>query len=201
MKVVYIEDQNLLASTLVKALNQIPDMEIAAQSDKASDALKLCQMHHPDLVIMDIYTNDGNGIEYTARIKQAFPQTKVLILTGVEEDWLVKAAEDAGADLFARKNLSLNELTELIQYARKPYRVFPLTQQDCDKAPAFSDLEISIIRLLARGKSSKEIAAELFLGYGTVRVYISRMYASTGLKSRAQLVAHALRHNLISTEK
>jgi|LSQX01.3.fsa_nt_gb DNA-binding NarL/FixJ family response regulator len=200
MKVIYIEDQNLLASTLVKVMNQIPDMEIVAQSDKASDAFRLCQIHHPDLVIMDIFTNDGNGIESTVLIKKFFPQIKVLILTGVEEDWLVKAAEEAGADLFARKNLSLNELTDLIQYARMPYRVFPQIQADTEKTAIFSELEIKIIRLLALGKSSKEIAAELFLGYGTVRVYISRMYATTGLKSRAQLVAYALRNNMISTD-
>jgi len=200
MNVVYIEDQNLLASTLVKAINQIPDIDIVAQSDKASDALKLCQIHHPDLVIMDIFTNDGDGIEYTSRIKQAFPEIKVLILTGVEQDWLVKAAEEAGADLFARKNLSLNELTELIQYAQKPYRVFPQIRRDAIKPVNFSELEIKIILLLAKGKSSKEIAAELFLSYGTVRIYISRMFTTTGLKSRAQLVAFALKNSIISNE-
>ncbi len=199
MKVVLIEDQNLLSGTLKKALEQMEDMQIVAQSDSADEALQLCEIHQPDLVIMDIFTREGNGIECTARIKRAFPSIKVLVFTGVEDDHLVRAAQDAGADLFARKSLSLEEFTQLIQYASKPYRVFPITQIAAEKPIRFSDMELSILSLLAQGKSTKEIAAELFLGYGTVRVYISQMYASTGLKSRAQLVTYALCCGLINS--
>jgi DNA-binding NarL/FixJ family response regulator len=199
MKVVLIEDQNLLSSTLIKALEQCPDIEVAGQSDKASDAMRLCKTCEPDIVIMDVFTKDGNGIEYTAQIKQTFPNIKVLIMTGIEDDRLVQAAEEAGADLFAWKNMSLDELTEFIRYANKSYRIFPSTHADSQKPVKFSDVDIRILSLLARGKTSREIAAELFLGYGTVRLYISRMYASSGLKSRAQLVAYALSCGLIES--
>jgi len=197
MKLVLIEDQILLSSTLIKALGQIPDISIAAYSDKASEAINLCRMHHPDLVIMDIFTNGGSGIEATAQIKQLFPEIKVFILTGIEDDHLIKAAEDAGADIFARKSMSLDELTEFIQLAHKPYRIFPGKQYGTGKPVKLSDLEIRIIRLLAKGKSTREIASDLFLSYGTVRVYISHLYMTTGFKSRAQLVAFALRNNMI----
>lgn len=197
MKVVLIEDQNLLSSTLIKALEQSPDIEIAGQSEKASDAIQLCKTHKPDIVIMDVFTKDGNGIEYTAQLKQIFPDIKVLIMTGVEDDRLVRAAEEAGADMFVWKNLSLDELTEFIRSAKKPYRIFPSVHSDSQKPVSFSDADICILRLLAQGRSSREIAAELFLAYGTVRLYISRMYTATGFKSRAQLVAYALRCGLI----
>lgn len=192
-----IEDQKLLSSTLIKALEQSSDIEIAGQSDKASDVLQLCKNHNPDIVIMDVFTKDGNGIEYTGQLKQAFPDIKVLIMTGVEDERLVQAAEEAGADLFVWKNLSLDELTEFVRNAKKPYRIFPSVSSHPQEPVKFSDVDIRILNLLARGKSSKEIAAELFLGYGTVRLYISRMYTATGFKSRAQLVAYALRCGLI----
>jgi len=197
MKVLLIEDQNLLSSTLIKALEKSPDIEIVGQSDKASDAVRLCRTHKPDIVIMDIFTNNGNGIECTAQLKQAFPDVKVLVITGVEDERLVQAAEEAGADFFAWKNMSLDELMEFIRYAKKPYRVFPNIQPDCQNPVKFSVVDIRILSLLARGKTSREIASELFLGYGTVRLYISRMYTATGFKSRAQLVAYALRCGLI----
>lgn len=199
MKVVLIEDQHLLSSALIRALEQSPDIRIEAQSDKASDVMALCEEHHPDIVIMDVFTKDGNGIEYTARLKQYFPDVKVLVMTGVEDERLVRAAEEAGADLFVWKNLCLDELTEFIRGSKKPYRVFPSVAPANSGPPEFSDTDIRILNLLAQGKSSREIAAALYLGYGTVRVYISQMYAATGLKSRAQLVAYALRCGYIES--
>lgn len=200
MKIILIEDQNLLSSTLVKALEQLPDIEVVGQSDKASDAPELCERLRPDMVIMDVFTRDGNGIDYTGKIKKAFPGIKVLVMTGVEDDHLVQMAEEAGADLFAWKNMSLDELTEFIQYAKKSYRIFPSLHSEGNKPVRFSEVDLRILTLLAQGKTSREIAAELYLGYGTVRLYISHMYASTGFKSRAQLVAYALRTGLIKPE-
>lgn len=197
MKVILIEDQKLLSSTLARALQQGSDIEIAAISDKADDALELCREHNPDVVIMDVFTREGNGIECTARLKQVFPQIKVLIMTGVEDSRLVQEAEKAGADLFVWKNLSLDDLLDFIRNAKKPYRIFPDVYSAGQRQAQFTDTDLRILHLLARGKSSREIAAELFLAYGTVRLYISRMYAATGLKSRAQLVAYALRCGLI----
>lgn len=200
MKVLLIEDQNLLISTLVSALEAEDGIEIVGQSDRASDSLSLCERLKPDIVVMDVYTKQGNGIEYTERIKQRFPQIKVLVLTGMEDERLVRAAENAGADFFAWKNISLEELLDFIRNAGKPYRIFPRTDpHKCDPAK-LSAVDLQIINLLARGRSSREIAEELFLGYGTVRLYISRMYAATGLKSRAQLVAYALRCGLIEPD-
>ena len=200
IEIVLIEDQNLLSTTLIQALNQSQDMKVVGHSDKAGDVMALCKKYNPDVVLMDIFTKDGNGIERTVQLKQVFPDIKVLIMTGVEDDRLVKAAEEAGADLFVWKNLSLEELTEFIRNANKPYRIFPRVRSDALETIKFSEMEIRILRLLAQGKTSNEIASDLFLASGTVRLYISRMYAETGLKSRAQLVAHALRYGLIAIE-
>lgn len=201
MRVVLIEDQALLSSTLALALAQSADIEIVAQSDKASEALELCSIHMPDMVLMDVFTNEGNGIACTAAIKKKYPSIKVLIMTGVEDERLVKAASDAGADIFTWKNLSVEELTDLVRYAKRPYRIFPNVAQKQEKFAEFSQVDLHILKLLARGRTSREIAEELYLGYGTVRLYISRMYASSGMKSRAQLVAYALRTGLIEPDK
>ncbi len=122
MKVILIEDQTLLSSTLAKALEQSPDIEIAGMSDKATEAMQLCRKYDPDVVIMDVFTKEGNGIECTARLKRAFPHIKVLIMTGVEDDRLVQA-DEAGADLFVWKNLSLDKIGGFLNI-RHNMRVF-----------------------------------------------------------------------------
>ena len=198
MKVLLIEDQHLLSCALSDVLHSTEDVEIVGFSDKASESIDLCQTLSPDLVIMDVYTNDGNGIEYTAIIKKLFPNIKVMVITGYEDVSLVQAAEAAGADIFTRKNISLEEFREFIHYARRPYRLFPNTfQNNAQDHENLTPLDLQIISLLAKGQSSREIADELFISYGTVRVYISRMYAATGSRSRAQLVAYALNKGLI----
>ncbi len=197
MKIILIEDQVLLSSTMARALEQMPDIKIVAQSEKASESLELCQKYRPDMLIMDIFTADGNGLEYTPLIKQKFPKIKVFIITGVENEQLVQTAEKAGADLFAWKNLSLDELTDLIRYSKKPYHVYPTLSNNLKHKASFSDVEMQILRLMSQGKSTREIATEMFLEYGTVRVYISRMFSKTGMGSRAQLVTYVSRCGLI----
>ena len=198
MKILLIEDQVLLSTTLTKALEQVPDFQVVAQSDKAVEALKLCEKFRPDIVIRDIFTAEGNGLDYISCIKQKFPNIKVLIITGVENEQLLLAAEKAGADLFAWKNIQIDELTDLIRYSKKPYRVFPNKLSQTKQRINLSDIEIKIIKLLSQGKSTKEIAAELYLEYGTIRVYISHMFTKIGVKSRAQLVAYASNCGLIT---
>ncbi len=200
MKVILIEDQILLSTTLADALGKYDDIEVIGQSDKASDALKLCDSLDPDIVIMDIYTRDGNGLEATVKIKEAYPNIKVMVMTGVEDERLVPAAKESGADLFVWKSIPLEEMVELIRASQKPYKIFPETSKANQNPLKFNKTEINILRLIAKGMTTREISTELFLSYGTVRLYISRMYGTTGFKSRAKLVAYALKNGFIKYE-
>jgi two-component system response regulator DesR len=99
--------------------------------------------------------------------------------------------------VFVWKNVSLADFVAMIRQAGKSYRIFPSVRGDADKPAKFSEADKRILQMLAEGKSTREIAAALYLGYGTVRLYISHMYSATGFSSRAQLVAYALRCGLI----
>lgn len=201
MRILIIEDQTLLGHTLAATLRSVPECEVVGLSERASEAPALCASLHPDLVIMDVYTKDGNGIEYAAHLKKDYPHIKVLILTGVEDNGLIKAAENAGVDVFLQKSTDIDNLVEIMHCALKNYRVFPGCAAGTAPATVFSNLEIRILELLAQGRSAREIAADLFLSYGTIRVYISRMYSTTGCKSRANLIAYALRQGVILSQQ
>ena len=197
MKILLIEDQKLLATTLIKALGEYDDIEIVAHSDKAKEAPNLCRTLEPDIVLMDVYTKDGNGIEITGLLKKEFPDIKVILMTGIDRDHLVGDAKHAGADVFVWKDIPLPDLIEFIRTSEKSYKIFPQASFEASGNKALSTGDIKIIELMARGLTTQEIAEELFLSYGTVRLYISKMYQATGLKSRAQLVSYALQKGLI----
>ncbi len=200
MRIILIEDQTLLATTLIKALEEYDDIEIVAHSTDATDAPHLCRAFNPDIVLMDVYTKNGNGIDVTKELKRDFPQIKVFLMTGIDRNHLVEDARRAGADIFIWKDLPLPGLVEFIRTSEKSYKIFPETIQGLPEQKVLSSGDIRIIDLMAKGRTTQEIAEELFLSYGTVRLYISKMYQSTGLKSRAQLVSYALKRGLISAD-
>lgn len=198
MKVLLIEDQTLLATTLTKALNEYDDIEVVGHSVEAKEALNLCRQLMPDIVLMDVYTKNGNGIEATKEIKEEFPEIKVLLMTGIDRDYLIEDAKKAGADIFVWKDLPLVDLVEFIRSADRPYSIFP--ESNKSKMHALSATDLEILSLMAKGLTTQEIAEKVFLSYGTVRLYISKMYQTTGLKSRAQLVSYALKAGLIDID-
>lgn len=199
MRILLIEDQTLLATTMMKALNEYEDIEVVAYSTEANQALSLCAEYNPDIVLMDVYTKNGNGIEVTKKLKQHYPKVKVFLMTGIDRDHLIEDAKIAGADIFVWKDLSLHDLVKFIRAADQPYRIFPDPALK-RKESLLSATDLKILDLMAKGLTTQEIAEDLFLSYGTVRLYISKMYQATGLKNRAQLVNYAIKLGLIDPD-
>jgi two-component system, NarL family, vancomycin resistance associated response regulator VraR len=125
MRVVVIENRDLHGGTLTVMLGKVPGIEIVGQSDTAGDTPALCMEHTPDIVIMDISMKDTSGLDYTAYIKRDFPDIKVFVVTGSKDDNLAQKAKEAGADIVAWRNLSMDEFEQMIRFAQKPYRVYP----------------------------------------------------------------------------
>ncbi len=195
IRILIIEDQMLLCETLVAALADNQDFEIVGASECADQALELCKTKKPDIVLMDIYTRSGNGIDAARTIKSEMQQVKVLILSAFGDENNIQSAMDAGADGYVLKDVQLEELVSIIRDTMKKYRIFP-AQKEARKPggqvrAVFSDTELSILHLLLEGKSAREISELLFLSHGTVRNYISRMLLRYGFKDRLQLVMFA----------
>lgn len=130
MKVLLIRGRHSCSDRLVGMLKKVPDLEIVMQWDNAGDVTELCAEHTPDLLMMEALSKEWSVLEYIPQIKQSFPDIKVFVLTEAKDNISVLKAREAGADIVARKNLSLDELTQLIHYSQKHYRVFPNTRLD-----------------------------------------------------------------------
>ncbi len=196
--VMIVEDQTMLRDSLAMAVDAQADMCVVALAADARDALGLARRHDPDLVLMDVCTdNDSSGIAATREIKQALPRVRVVIMTGMPDITFVRQAREAGADSFVYKNVGTAELLSVIRSTMDGYVTFPRAKKNVLEEAGLSEEEVAILRLVCEAKSRREIAAELYLSEGTVKRRISEILAKTGHDSIMKLAVEAVSRGYI----
>ena len=160
IKILIVEDQTILRDALSLNLNGVEDFKVVGGISDASIALYTCERLKPDLILMDICTeNNSSGLEATLKIKEKYPEIKVIIMTAMLEVTFVERAKDALADSFIYKNIDLNSLIVTIKNTMEGYSVFP--NKSIPKLPNDAELtkkELEILRLICEAKSRKEIS-------------------------------------------
>lgn len=198
MKIIVVEDQGILRESLAMAIDSQPDMEVIAQLADAHEALDMARIYGPDLMLMDVCTeNDSSGIVAAGKIKEALPHIRIVIMTGMPEVTFIRQAREAKVDSFVYKNMGTKELLSVIRSTAQGQSVYPATKKDEIFPIKFSDDEMDILRLVCEAKSRKEIANELFLSEGTVKRRISEILAKTGYDSILKLAVHAVGNGYI----
>lgn len=198
MRVLIVEDQVMLRDSLAVAISAQDDMEVVGKLANASKALELVERQGVELVLMDVCTeNDMSGIAATRIIKEAHPEVRVVIMTGMPEVTFVSQARDAHADSFVYKNVSTSELLSVMRSTMEGYSTYPATRRELPGYMDLTDEELQILRLVCETKSRKEIAAELLLSEGTVKRRISDILAKTGYDSVMKLAVHAVSNGWI----
>ena len=193
IRIVLVEDQAMLRESLAIAIDSQSDMEIVATLGKATDALGAAEAFSPDLILMDVCTeDDASGISAAAVIKRKLPAIRIVVMTGIPEITFIEQARAAGADSFVYKNVSTAELLSIIRSTMEGYSTFPAGQLGDETLEALDDEEIQILRLVCENKSRREIANEMFLSEGTVKRRISTILAKTGYDSIMKLAVHAV---------
>jgi len=187
-------------------LSGASDIDVVGEAADGKQALQVVGELKPDVVLMDLMMPVMGGIEATEAIRQANPDVEVIALTSVLEDTAVVDAIKAGAIGYLLKDTQADDLRRAIHAAaagqvqlapeaavylmrqvRAPERTEPLTSREAD-----------VLRLLARGRSNKEIAAELIIGDATVKTHVSSILAKLGVQSRTQAALHAVRLGLVA---
>lgn len=197
--IVIVEDQGILRESLACTLNLQEDMQVARALSDAADALDVVRETNANLALLDVCTENGSsGIAAAKQIREACPDTKIVIMTSMPEITFIEQAKLAGADSFVYKNVGTEELLGIIRSTANGYSTFPnATQSIFSDASALNETEISILRLVCEAKTRKEIAAELYLSEGTVKRHISEILAKTGYDSILRLAVHAVSQGLI----
>ena len=217
--VLLVDDQSLLRAGFRMILEAEDDITVVGEAGDGAAGIAMTAALRPDVVLMDVRMPGTDGIEATTAITAAGGPAKVLILTTYDLDQYVYAGLRAGASGFLLKDAPPADLLAAIRTVaggeavlapsttrRLIDRFVPLlpdpertTRRD-SLLSALTDREQDVFRLIARGQSNREIAAELYLSESTVKIHVGHILAKLGLRDRVQAVVQAYESGLITPE-
>jgi two-component system, NarL family, response regulator LiaR len=214
IRVLIVDDHEIVREGLQTLLAEEPDFEVVGTAGDGTVALALAEATSPDVIIMDLVMPGVGGIEATRRILSRNPEARVLVLTTFADDQRVREAIQAGATGYLLKDVLKADLLRAVRDAAigRP-SLHPEVQQHLMREVAGKNREASsqeptpphlsltqregeILRLIADGRSNKEIAAALHLTEGTIKGYVSTILAKLGVEDRTQAALYAVKHGL-----
>ena len=183
------------------------DIKVVGEAADGGSAVEVVEATEPDVVLMDVRMPDVDGIEGARRVLARYPGVKVVVLTTFDEDEYVEAALRAGVSGFLLKVAPPERLIDAVRtvaaggglldpgVTRRVIESFaaapPLRTRRAETLDALTERERDVLRLIGRGLSNGEIAAELYLGETTVKTHVSNVLAKLGLRDRVQAVVAA----------
>ncbi|HMK55536.1 MAG TPA: response regulator transcription factor [Dissulfurispiraceae bacterium] len=208
IRVLIADDHNIVRKGMKQILSRVSDIEVVAEAATGQEALEKIWANNYDVVILDISLPGRNGLEILKQIKSQRPKLPVLILSMFPEEQYAVRVFRAGASGYLTKESSKSELVEAIRRISdgKKYVTPSLAEKlAAEFEPAadrplhekLSDREYHILCLIAKGKSSYEIAEELSLSIKTVSSHRSRILEKMLMKSNSELTHYAVQNGLV----
>ncbi|MGH8933059.1 MAG: response regulator [Egibacteraceae bacterium] len=214
IRILLADDQAMVRAGFRMILESEADLEVVGEADDGLAAVAAAKRLRPDLTLMDIQMPTMDGLEATRRIvgSDGGANARVVILTTFERDDYIFEALRAGASGFLLKNAPADDLIAAVRvvaagdallapsvtrriiadYARQPAKTARSAELDL-----LTERERDVLRLLATGKSNAELAAELYVGEGTIKTHVSHLLSKLGLRDRVQAVVFAYESGLI----
>jgi len=206
-RVMIVEDQQLIRRAFKTMLSLESDLDVVAEAGDGLEAVRLAKLTRPDVILMDLQMPRLGGVAATRQIVSELPDTRVVVLTTFDNDEIVLDAISAGAAAYLLKDaaetdilatirgetrLSSSVAAKVLGAVRRTHKAEEQAGDD-GETEALTDREDSILRLVAAGRSNKEIANELTLAEGTVKNYVSRIMEKLNVRSRTELAVKAVR--------
>ena len=215
IRLVVADDHAILRSGLRMLINAQPDMEVVGEAQDGVEAVQAIQKANPDVAILDVTMPRSGGLDAIKEIVARNRSTRILLLTMHEEPAYLRTALAAGAAGYVLKRSVDADLLSAIRavYKGRTYVDSELAEilvrdafskEDRTGSAAdgvLSERELQVLKLVAEGFSSREIAEQIYISTKTVETYRARFAEKLGLKSRAQIVRYALNLGLLSSEK
>ncbi len=206
--VVVADDQAAVREGLVLLLGTLPGIAVVGQAEDGEAAVETVAATRPQVVLMDLNMPRLDGVAATRRIRSEHPETQVVVLTTYSDDESILGALQAGALGYLTKDATRAEIGRAVLAAAAGQAVLdPAVQQRllsaAVRAPApqpdhdpdeLTPRESDVLRLIAEGKSNREIARALFVSEATVKTHVNRIFAKTGSRDRTQAIRYAYTH-------
>ncbi len=208
IRLVVVDDHALFRRGLISLLEEMPDFQVIGEAANGQDALGVLEKARPDLVLLDINMPILDGIQALTAIRKSMPDQKVLMLTISQNDEDLIGAIVAGANGYVLKNTEPEILRSTIlqvyagnsvlspEITAKVLQAVRRSQVDRNRG-LLSDREVEVLRCLARGQTTAQIANVLFISENTVKTHIRHILEKMEVNNRAEAVARAAQMDLI----
>ncbi len=206
INILLVDDHAVVRSGLSKFLMVNKDFHLVGEAGDGDEAIQMTALHKPDVILMDLMMPGMDGLTATRRIRDKYPQVKVIALTSFSEQNMVEGALQAGAVGYLQKNVTAVELANAIRsaYAGRmtlsSEAVQVLAESVTQPQIPGSDLtgrEREVMRLMVDGLNNHEIAEKLVISLGTVKFHISNIFQKLGVDSRVEAVRLAFERKLL----
>lgn len=207
IQVMLVDDHNVVRSGLATFLKAYDDLELAGEARNGLEALELCHVKKPDVILMDLMMPVMDGIAATRAILEKYPEIKIIAMTSFEEEKLVQGVLAAGAMGYLLKNVTADDLARAIRDAvsgratLSPEAATALIHATrSTEQPSFdlTERERQVLNLVVQGQSNQQIADALVITLATVKAHVSSILSKLEVSSRAEAIAYAIKHKIVA---
>ena len=199
--VLVVDDHALLRTGVANIINQESDLHVIAEASNGLEAVEAFARYRPDVTLLDLRMPVMEGVEAVRQIRERDPLAKVIVLTTYDTDDDISRALKAGAKAYVLKDISADGLIECIHevLAGKTYLAPSAAAKLAEGVTRvqLTPRELTTLRLMADGKSNKEIANELDISERTVKTHLGHLFEKLGVTSRTEAVKIATRRGLV----
>jgi two-component system, NarL family, response regulator LiaR len=207
VKVMIVDDHEMVRLGIKTYLLTEEGIEFLGEAKSGNEAVRLAKIYKPDVILMDLLMDDGNGIEATEKILSYHGSCKIIILTSYYDDEKVFPAIEAGAHSYLLKTASAEEVTSAIYKAAKGESVIAskvadkmMTRFRPQERKPHEDLttrEFEVLKCLGEGMTNLEISEALYIGIKTVKTHVSNILSKLGVADRTQAAIYANRNGIL----
>ncbi len=210
IKIINVDDHLLFRMGTRLALIANPEIEIIGEAASGKELFEMLTNNTPDVVVLDLILPDMHGFDAAKRMKQEYPDIKILILSGEMPENVVDKLLEIGVEGYLTKSTSLSELEEAIisvangieylgkDVARVLCQIVKAKSKEIEKAPELTKRELEIVELCSEGLLSKEIADKLHISYHTVNFHKNNIFKKLGINNTVEMAKYAIKNGIIS---
>ena len=204
IRVLVVEDHNVVREGLVALLNVADGLEVVGQAADGAEAVAQFRKHHPDITLIDLRLPRMSGVDVIERVRMETPHARFIVLTTYDGDEDIYRALKAGARAYLLKGMTSEELIGTIRtvHAGKSYIPPAIAERLAERMGAqdLTPREFDVLENIVHGKSNKEIAAALEVSEATVKTHINSLLGKLGVTDRTQAATAAIQRGIVPLE-